>query len=156
MARLNAMQREAREVCAERAAAERQLYGLQSTFSSQEQQLRNAASKVEYLTTQVNFYFYSHKTFWSIPLLSEIVRIFHFTPMNFFLLSISNRNFSFSVVFVTKMLILEWCWKLLNADRKFIIAFVALRVRLRAVYLTVQHSSWNTVICSWSKQLFTL
>uniref|UniRef100_A0A0N5AI07 SH3 domain-containing protein n=1 Tax=Syphacia muris TaxID=451379 RepID=A0A0N5AI07_9BILA len=53
MARLTAMQREVREVCAERAAAERQLLGLQSTFSSQEQQLRTAASKVEYLTTQL-------------------------------------------------------------------------------------------------------
>uniref|UniRef100_A0A915BEB4 Uncharacterized protein n=1 Tax=Parascaris univalens TaxID=6257 RepID=A0A915BEB4_PARUN len=54
MARLNAIQREAREACTQRVAAEKQLYDLQNSFSSQEEQLRNAASRIDSLKTQLD------------------------------------------------------------------------------------------------------
>ncbi|VDM40058.1 unnamed protein product [Toxocara canis] len=54
MARLNAIQREAREACAQRIAAEKRLYDLQNAFTSQEEQLRNAASRIDSLKTQLD------------------------------------------------------------------------------------------------------
>ncbi|VDK19744.1 unnamed protein product, partial [Anisakis simplex] len=54
MARLNAIQREARETFARRLAAEKQLHEMQNTYTSQEDQLRTAASRIDSLKSQVN------------------------------------------------------------------------------------------------------
>ncbi|VDK63854.1 unnamed protein product, partial [Anisakis simplex] len=54
MARLNAIQREARETFARRLAAEKQLHEMQNTYTSQEDQLRTAASRIDSLKSQLD------------------------------------------------------------------------------------------------------